>query len=115
MNVVRCPNCGQRRTVKAKKPWMTGEQPYEKICKSCCQIGKQKTDEHKAKLSESVKNIQTKEVIESKREFMLQHPELWVQPEPNLGHDAWRGKHHTDESKKKISDGVKAAKDKGEK
>jgi hypothetical protein len=115
MNIVLCPTCGQSRTVKAKKPWMVGEQPYKKICKSCCQVGKQKTDEHRAKLSQSVKNTQNKEVIERKREFMLQNPDLWVKPEPELGQDAWRGKHHSDESKKKISEGVKSAKNKGEK
>jgi hypothetical protein len=72
-----CPECGDERQVKAKKPWMKGDAPYSKVCKSCCQIGKEKTEEHKAKLSESVKSIQTDEVLKRKSDYMKSHPEVW--------------------------------------
>lgn len=65
---VKCPQCGDVRLVKAKKPWMQGETPYAKICKSCCQIGKEKSEEHKRKLSESVAALQTEEVRQQKSE-----------------------------------------------
>lgn len=74
---VKCPECNETRSVKAKKPWMKGEQPYLKICKSCCQVGKEKSEEHKEKLSQSVKAAQTEELIQQKSEFQKNHPELW--------------------------------------
>lgn len=47
---------------------MQGEAPYSKICKSCCQIGKEKTEEHRLKLSISVSLAQTDELRQQKSE-----------------------------------------------
>jgi hypothetical protein len=74
---VKCPQCNNLRLVKAKKPWMQGDAPYSKICKICCQVGKEKTKEHCHKLSVSAKAHQTDEVRKCKSEFMKSHPELW--------------------------------------
>ncbi len=116
MHEVKCPECGQSRFVKAKKPWMTGTSPYSKICKSCCQIGKQKSDEHKAKLSESAKAAQTDEILQNKSEFQKQHPEFWKgQIATGVGGGWNKGltmPAMSEETKQKISDGVKAAKGK---
>ncbi len=110
MYEVVCPVCDGLRTVNAKKTWMKGDAPYLHICKICCQVGKKKTPEHKRKLSEAVKAIQTPELIEKKRQYMLDHPELWDNLDPSAGQEAWKGQHHTVESKKKIGDGVRKAK-----
>jgi len=74
---IQCPKCKNVREVKAKKPWMIGNEPYSKICKSCCQKGKVKTKEHKLKLSKSAHAAQTEELLKKKSEFMKSHPELW--------------------------------------
>lgn len=87
---------------------MPGTEPFEKRCKKHAE-GKQKSPEHRNKLSKAIKELQTEEVRNRKSEFMLDHPELWVEPRPDLGQEAWRGRHHTDESKKAISDGIKKA------
>ena len=110
MYQVLCPKCKKTRMITAKKKWMEGEPPFNKICKSCCQIGKPKTEKCKKKLSEVIKKIQTPDVIQKKREFMNSHPELWVVPRPDLARNTWTGMHHTEESKLKISMGVKQAK-----
>ena len=75
MYQVRCPECDQERTVRAKKKWM--EKGLVKICMSCCQKGKKKSPETLAKLSEIAKLQQTPELIEKKRQFMKDHPECW--------------------------------------
>jgi len=77
MYQIKCPECGGERSVRAKKPWMVGDEPFLKICKSCCQKGKEKTLEWRAKLSDSAKAIQTEEVIKRKSQFMKDHPEVW--------------------------------------
>lgn len=77
MYQVQCPVCRKLRDVKAKKSWMTGEEPYQNLCKTCCQVGKEKSPEHRAKLSESVKAAQTPELRANKSQFMLEHPEVW--------------------------------------
>lgn len=51
MHEVICSQCKQTRVVKAKKTWMIGEPPYEKVCKSCCQTGKKLSEETISKLS----------------------------------------------------------------
>lgn len=106
---VICPVCKEIREVAARKPWMVGEAPYEKRCKRHAE-GKQKSPEHRAKLSASIKALQTEEVREKKRQYMLAHPEYWHQPPTEKAQEAWTGQHHTEESKKKISEGVKKAK-----
>ena len=100
---VRCPECQERRMVAARKPWMKGEAPYEKICKSCCQVGKVKTEDHLRKLSDSVKKAQTPELLKKKSQFMRDHPELWENLQPELGSEAWAGQHHTEEAKEAMS------------
>ena len=108
MFAVVCPTCLKNRFVKAKKPWMKGIGPYECLCKMCCQIGKEKTQEHKDKLSESAKNAQTKRIRKNKSNFMKQHPELWQKNlHPELGPLARIGTHHTEETKQKISESTK--------
>jgi predicted RNA-binding Zn-ribbon protein involved in translation (DUF1610 family) len=77
MYQVQCPKCGNIRIVKSKKSWMIGRSPFIKECKSCCQVGKEKTEEHRKKLSESTKSLQTEELRQSKSEFMKSHPEIW--------------------------------------
>jgi hypothetical protein len=77
MYQIKCPECGGERSVRARKPWMTGEEPFLKICKSCCQKGKEKTVEWRSKLSESVKAAQTEDIIKRKSQFMKEHPEIW--------------------------------------
>lgn len=42
---IQCPKCNLKRQVRAKKSWMIGEPPFLKICKSCSQKGKEKTEE----------------------------------------------------------------------
>ena len=111
MYEVVCPTCKTLRTVKAKKPWMVGGSPYEKICKVCCQVGKEKSDEHKRKLSESSKNAQTPEMLEQKSKFMLEHPELWKGKLKEGGaEEHCLGKKHTEETKLMIGESVKKAK-----
>jgi len=111
MYEIKCPVCGQKRSVRAKKPWMSGEPPFSKICKSCCQKGKEKTPEWRSKLSESIRILQTEEVLQKKSQFMKDHPEVWKE---NLifGQSAgWnKGKKMpktSDEIRKKISDSLK--------
>ena len=108
---VVCPSCHTVRQVRAKKPWMKGLSPYEKICKKCCQAGKPKTESTKRKLSKSAKKAQTPEVLQRKSDFMITHPEFWVVPGTEAAHAAWRGQHHTEEGKKRIADGVRKAKE----
>ena len=109
MYQVKCPECGQERIVKAKKDWM--KDGLVKICKACCQKGKEKTLEWRARLSESVKALQTEEVIKRKSQFMKDHPEVW---EGNLvfGHSAGWNKgaelpKRSEETKQKISESMK--------
>lgn len=71
-----CPNCKKPREVKSKQPWMK-ELPYVKICRVCCQLGKPKTVETRLKLSISMRELQTPEVLERKSQFMKTHPEIW--------------------------------------
>lgn len=111
MYQIKCPKCGGERSVRARKTWMAGEQPFLKICKSCCQKGKEKTPEWRAKLSASVKTLQTEEVIKKKSQFMKDHPEVW---EENLvfGQTAGWNKgidmpKRSDETKQKISESMK--------
>lgn len=112
MYQVICPNCQNVREVKAKKNWMQGSAPYPMICKSCCQIGKPKSDETRKKLSESLKAIQTPELLEKKRQYMLDHPECWKGKLKEGGAEKHcLGLSHTEETKKKISDGVRKAKE----
>ena len=113
MYQIKCPQCSILREVKAKKPWMKGEQPYEKICKSCCQIGKQTSEETREKIRVSVKALQTDDVLKRKSEFMRSHPEFWKGNLKEGGAEVHcLGKKHTKETKKKISEGVKKAKSK---
>jgi len=117
---VKCPECDHVRKVSAKKPWMKGQQPFIKICKSCCQVGKEKSEEHKAKLSESAKNAQTPEILSQKSEFQKAHPEIW---QNNLiaGKGAGWNKGlqlpaRSEETKQKISETLKdTKKNKGQK
>ena len=111
MYQIKCPDCGEGRTVKAKKKWMKNEPPFLKICKSCCQIGKEKTPECRAKLSEAIKAIQTEDVINKKSQFMKDHPEIW---ENNLifGYSAGWNKglkmlKSSEDKKQKISESMK--------
>jgi hypothetical protein len=109
MYQIKCPECGQERTVKARKKWM--KDGLVKICKACCQKGKEKTPECRAKLSEAIKRLQTEEVVAKKSQFMKDHPEVWS---PNLvfGQSAgWnkgmKMKKRSDETKQKISESMK--------
>jgi len=110
MYEVKCPVCNDIRTVAARKTWMIGDLPYSKICKKCVGKGKPKSEEVKKKVSESVKKLQTPELLKKKSEFMKEHPELWANLKPELGPLSRIGTHHTDVSKEKISDGVRKAK-----
>ena len=104
MYEVICPACKKLREVAAKKKWMEGEQPFEKLCKPCSMTGKTKSAETKQKLSELAKKQQTPELLQFKSEFMKSHPELWqANLKPELGPIARLGTHHSDESKDKIS------------
>jgi hypothetical protein len=110
MYTVICPHCppdNNIRVVYAKKKWMKDQkEPFVYICKSCVQKGKVKTEEHKKKLSDAVKKIQTKELREKKRKFMLEHPEYW-QGNLQIGNPVSNpGFTHTEETKKKIGEGV---------
>lgn len=109
MYQVKCPKCGQERIVKAKKDWM--KDGLVKTCKACCQKGKEKTPEWRAKLSESAKAIQTEEVIKRKSQFMKDHPEVW---EGNLVFGQTAGWNKgikmqkcSEETKNKISESMK--------
>jgi hypothetical protein len=111
MYQVKCPDCGGERSVRARKPWMVGSEPFLKICKSCCQKGKEKTPECRAKLSEAVKRLQTEEVVAKKSQFMKDHPEVWG---PNLVFGAGGGWNKgmkmgatPEETKQKISESMK--------
>ena len=111
MYQIKCPDCSGERSVRAKKPWMIGEQPFLKICKSCCQKGKEKTPEWRSKLSKSLKAVQTEDVLKRKSQFMKEHPEVW---ENNLifGYSAGWNKDLemsklSEETKQKISESMK--------
>jgi hypothetical protein len=110
---VICPNCKNLREVKAKKQWMTGEEPYSCLCKTCCQINKLKTQEHKDKISKSVSDYNTEEIRKQKSDFMKEHPELWENNlHPELGPLAKKGMKLTDEQKENISKGILNKKEK---
>lgn len=111
---VLCEKCNQLREVPNKQKWMEGEQPYVRDCKSCCQKGKIKTDEHKKKLSESAIKAQTPELLAKKSEYRKAHLELWVN---NLkqGGSPMAGKSHSEETKKNISEAKTGQIYKGEK
>ena len=64
MYKVKCPECKNVRKVKTKKTWMIGEPPYSKICKSCTQLGKNKTKKHRLKLSASMVKADTSRLQE---------------------------------------------------
>lgn len=55
MYQVKCPECGEERYVRAKKPWMAGEPPFQKICKACCQKGRESTKEYRLKISKTLR------------------------------------------------------------
>jgi hypothetical protein len=113
---VKCPNCQKFREVKSKQPWMVGNPPYEKLCKSCCQVGKEKTEDHKRKLSESVKKTQTEEVLKKKSEFMKSHPEVWsanlIAGQGAGWNEGMELPERSDETKEKISESMKARRNK---
>ena len=113
---VECPTCKTSRSVKAKKPWMQGEDPYLKICKSCCQTGKEKSAEHRQKLSFSVQLTQTDEVRQHKSEIQK---EIYRSGKSNLiaGQGAgWNEGIQTgtpsEETREKISKSMKKRKEK---
>lgn len=111
MHQVICPNCQKVREVNAKKQWMKGVPPYPMICKACCQLGKPKSEATRKKLSESIKAIQTPELLEKKRQYMLDHPEFWKGKLKEGGaEEHCLGLTHTEETKKKISDSVRKVK-----
>ncbi len=105
MYEVICPQCGDTRTVKAKKPWMKDqEEPFEKMCKPCSMTGKTHSQETRNKLSQIAKAQQTPELLQFKSQFMKDHPELWQNNlQQELGSQSRIGTHHTDEAKAKIS------------
>lgn len=113
---VKCPECpeGQNiRLMQHKQHWMKGEQPYIRHCKKHCQTGKPKSDETKAKLRESVKALQTEEVLKKKSEDRLARPDL-IEKLADVAHTGGGGWNKglslpglSEETKKKISEGVK--------
>lgn len=112
---VICPICNQVRIVEAKQKWMEGNQPFEHLCRPCSMRSKIKSEEHRKKLSESVKKAQTEDLLSKKSQFMLQHPEFWKGKLLEGGSEQyWKGRHHTEESKKIISEKIKEI-NKGEK
>lgn len=119
-NHVRCEvsRVQSSTTSEGEKALDDGEQPYSKICKACCQIGKEKTEEHKAKLSASVKAAQTEELLQRKSEYRKEHPEVWQdQLVPGAGAGWNKGltlPSRSEETKQKISESVKATKAKKE-
>lgn len=113
MYQVTCPECDQERMVRAKQPWMKKGPPFVKICMRCCQKGKKKSPETLAKLSEIAKRQQTPELIKKKRQFMKDHPECWQgKLVPGLGGGWNKGMQTDKETLKKISEGVRKAKEK---
>lgn len=113
MHKVICPKCSTIREVSAHKPWMTGFEPFEKLCKSCSMKGKIKSAEHCEKLSLSLKAIQSPELLEKKSQYMKAHPEHWQGKLKEGGAEEHSlGKKHSQEVKDKISKGVKLAKNK---
>lgn len=114
MYEVICPQCGDARQVKAKKTWMVGPSPYQKICKKCCQTGKEKSDSHKAKLAESARMAQSEELLAKKSAVQK---ELYNQGKSNIRAGAGAGWNkdlelpaRSEETKKKISEGVRRTK-----
>lgn len=90
---------------------MQGEAPFAKICKSCCQLGKEKTVECRQKLSLAMHELQTEEVLNRKSQYMKDHPEIW---QSNLiaGRGAGWNKNlelpaRSEETKEKISQAMK--------
>ena len=113
MYQVKCPECDKDRIVRAKQPWMKDGPPLIKICMSCCQKGKKKSPETLAKLSQIAKSQQTPELIEKKRQFMKDHPECWQDKlVPGLGGGWNKGLQTDEETLRKISEGVRKAKEK---
>lgn len=112
---VYCPGCNETRHVKDRQKWMKDEiEPFVRDCKRCCQK-KPKSDEHKANLSTSIKAIQTPEVIQRKKQYSEDHPELRRHLIPGQGGGWNKGlilPARSEETKQKISDGVKQSKDK---
>lgn len=110
---VHCPGpCGKTRTVRAKKPWMVGDGPFEKLCRSCSQLGKEKSDEHKQKLAEAVREAQTPELLHQKSEYRKAHPEIWQHCLTGQGGGWNKGLKlppRSDETKQKIGEGVHRA------
>lgn len=110
MYEVFCPECRRTRTVKTRKPWMEGEPPFQRPCKSCCQIGKEVSPETRAKLSEIAKQSQTEELRAHKSDVQKERYEAGVSNLiPGAGggwnKDVLMGP-RTEETKKRISDSM---------
>jgi hypothetical protein len=115
MHRVECPECHQTREVKARKPWMTGDEPYRQTCKSCCQVGKEKPEETRLKLSLSVSAAQTDELRQQKSDTQKA---LYESGQSNLIAGVGGGWNKgcelpslSEETKAKIAEGVKKAKE----
>lgn len=72
MYQVKCPECGGDRSVQARKSWMVGSPPFLKICKACCQKGKEKTHECRLKISASMKKTKAKSEPSGKERVSLE-------------------------------------------
>lgn len=114
---VVCPTCEKTRQInKSSYKGDLSEHPYIQTCGSCARSGRQMSPEtiEKIKIALTGRSL-SEETKEKIREYRKSHPELWVTLQPNLGPKSRKGTHHTDDSKKKISEGVKKAKRKDQK
>ena len=112
---VLCPICSTTRQInKSSFKGNLGSEPYIQECRKCTNKQRTQTAESKAAISAALSNRSLSEQTKKKiSDYMKAHPELWLTLQPELGPISRIDTHHSDESKKKISKGVKQSK-KGE-
>jgi hypothetical protein len=86
-------------------------EPYTQVCGSCSQRGKIISEEQRAKISEKLTGIERSEEFKQKlSEYMKNNPEGIARGHKNLFENhcttGMLGKHHSDETKKKMSEAI---------
>jgi hypothetical protein len=109
--VVVCPDPRHKgdktRTMKMSGYFGNLEQPYIQKCKSCVQLEKTISEEHRCKISQKLTGIQRTDEFKKKlRDYLHAHPERLAQIKKTLTENrgsGMLGKHHSIETKSKMS------------
>lgn len=109
---VICPTCEKTRQLnKSSYKGDLSKQPYIQTCGGCARSGRTMSPEAVGKIREAMTGRKLSDETKDKiRLYRKSHPELWVTLQPELGPKARKGTKHSEESKKKISEGVRRTK-----